>query len=58
MATLVAPPLTTIQMPVDQLTELTVRGLIDQIEGRPPRQQELIIPRLIVRESTGPVSHP
>jgi DNA-binding LacI/PurR family transcriptional regulator len=55
MATLVSPPLTTVQMPVARMTELTVQGLIDRIEGKPPGQQEVILPQLIVRQSTGPV---
>jgi DNA-binding LacI/PurR family transcriptional regulator len=55
MATLVSPPLTTVQMPVSRLAEITVQGLIDRIEGKPLRQQEVIVPRLIVRQSTGPV---
>jgi DNA-binding LacI/PurR family transcriptional regulator len=55
MATLVSPPLTTVQMPVSRLSEITVQGLIDRIEGKPPGQQEVVVPRLIVRQSTGPV---
>ncbi len=55
MATLVSPPLTTVQMPVARMTELIVQGLIDRIEGKPPGQQEVILPQLIVRQSTGPV---
>jgi LacI family transcriptional regulator len=52
MALMVDPPLTTIQKNETDLARWTVEALIDRIVGRPPQQQRVIVPRLIVRGST------
>lgn len=46
-------PLTAVAMPLDEMGRTAVDALIDQIEGRPPR--DVLIesaPRLVIREST------
>ena len=55
IALAVAPTLTTVQMPIDILAEKTVNALISKIKGETPRQQEVLVPRLIIRNSTGKV---
>ncbi len=56
IASLLTPALTTIQNPVMEIARPTAKALIDKIEGRPRQaQQTIVTPRLIIRESSGPV---
>lgn len=52
MALMTDPPLTTLQKRESDLARWTVEALIDRIEGRPPQQQRVVVPNLIVRGST------
>ncbi len=51
----VYPPLTTVQIPAEELAEITVKGIIAKIENHQPGQHRVLTPRLIVRKSVGPV---
>lgn len=55
LATLVDPPLTTVQIPVIDLVRATVEELMDLMAGRSQPQAQVISPSLIIRSSTGPV---
>ena len=48
------PQLTTVRPPFRALIRLTVKSLIDRIEGRKPSPFELLMPELVIRESSGP----
>ena len=51
------PPLTTVQLPLHQIGELSARLLLAEIEGGPPNAravQSLLGVRLVVRGTTGP----
>lgn len=52
----VYPPLTTVQLPAQELGEMTVAAVIDRIDGKNTGQHRILTPRLIIRESTGPIS--
>ncbi|MET0419432.1 MAG: LacI family DNA-binding transcriptional regulator [Actinoplanes sp.] len=48
------PPLTTIRQPVDAMGHAAVSLLLHQIDGQPPRDEELLFePELVVRNTTG-----
>ncbi len=53
IALAVSPPLTTVQIPVTIIAEKTAQALIDRINGKEIVRQEVIVPTLIVRQSTG-----
>ncbi len=56
IASLLSPALTTIQTPIAEISELTAKALVDKCEGRSPRgQQRIVVPKLLIRESAGPV---
>ena len=52
MAQVMIPPLTSIQMPRDQLASAAVNALKDHIEGNHPRREYRIETQLMVRRST------
>lgn len=54
LASVVAPPLTCVQLPVARMAELTVAAILRRIEGRPCLQQEILVPKLLIRNSTMP----
>jgi len=54
LTTLTTPNLTSLQMPNDAVAELTVRQLLSKINDEKQIPPESIIPKLIVRDSTGP----
>jgi LacI family transcriptional regulator, repressor for deo operon, udp, cdd, tsx, nupC, and nupG len=48
------PPLTTVRQPVDAMGHAAVSLLLQQMEGRPARDEELLFePELVVRNTTG-----
>jgi LacI family transcriptional regulator len=50
------PALSTVGHPIRHLGELAATTLIDRIAGRHPKPREVVVtPKLILRESTGPV---
>ena len=49
------PQLTTLRPPVRTLISLTIDGLLAKIESREPPEFQLLMPELVVRDSTGPV---
>ena len=54
-----SPPLTTIGQPVEEMGKRTIELLLDQINGKaiPPEDAYIeIMPKLIVRESSGPAA--
>jgi LacI family repressor for deo operon, udp, cdd, tsx, nupC, and nupG len=52
-----APPLTTVAQPTAEIGAACATLLLDQIEGKLPAKQRNILPhRLVVRDSTGPLS--
>jgi len=54
------PPLTTVQLPLHQIGELSARLLLSEIEGEPQNAeavQSLLGVRLAVRGTTGPAPH-
>jgi len=56
IASLLTPSLTTLQNPVVEIAGPTAKAMIDKIEGRPRQfQQTIVTPRLLIRESSGPV---
>jgi len=55
IAAALVPSLTTVPFPLPELAAKTVRALVDRIEGRPPRAQELLPPSLLIRQSTGKI---
>jgi DNA-binding LacI/PurR family transcriptional regulator len=52
IAASLVPALTTIALPLAELAEKTIRALVDRIEGRLALAQEILPPRLIIRQST------
>jgi len=50
------PPLTTVQIPLRVLSSVMVRELVNRIEGQTHMQQEVVVPKLIIRKSTGPAA--
>ena len=57
VAMLANPPLTTIQLPLTEIAVPTAKRLVEKIEGSASHQQQLVIvPRLIVRGSSGPAT--
>jgi LacI family transcriptional regulator len=49
------PPLTTIPLPVDEMSRIASEMLIDQINGKPPKELHVRVPvSLVIRGSTGP----
>lgn len=54
IAAALVPALTTVAQPLSELAEKTIRALVDRIEGRPALAQEILPPRLVIRQSTGP----
>lgn len=58
MSQYLRPALTTLRQPINHVAELLVTMLKAQIEDKPiPQRQHIVKPELIVRASTGPVSH-
>lgn len=56
LAAATIPALTTVAMPLEQLGEAAVDALVAQLDGDEPRDVAVpTAPRLVVRESTGPV---
>ncbi len=55
VSTSVYPPLTTVKVPIEEVSKLTVRALLDKIEGKEMVKDTFCKPQLIVRNSTGPV---
>jgi len=55
LTTLTTPNLTSLQMPNDAIAELTVRQLLEKINDEEQIPPVAVIPKLIVRNSTGPV---
>ncbi len=54
-ASMIAPPLTTIHQPIDELMRITVEHLIGLIEGSKREPIDMILPtRLVVRETCKP----
>jgi len=51
-ASTAVPALTTVQMPIRPIVSATIEALIAAIEMRPAPQQQIIVPHLIIREST------
>jgi LacI family transcriptional regulator len=51
------PPLTTIQVPFQETGERAATFLLDLIRGGSIPRRELLPVRLVVRESTAPLSH-
>ncbi len=56
LATWISPALTSIQIPIALLAEVTVTGLLDRLEGQRPAQQAVLNARLVIRETTGRAS--
>ncbi len=54
MAEYAVPPLTTVHMPLPQMTAVAVREAIDAITEPGTRTEHVLTPSLVVRESTGP----
>jgi LacI family transcriptional regulator len=48
------PPLTTIEMSLDQLSEHAIQALIEIIEGRKPDSPHTVSTKLILRRTSGP----
>lgn len=54
-ASLITPPLTTLRQPLRLVGQLLVEQLIQAIEhGSPQKNERLVVPELVVRESTAP----
>ena len=51
-ASTAVPSLTTVQIPIRPIVTATVEALVAAIEMRPAPQQQVIVPHLIIREST------
>ncbi len=49
------PPLTTIRQPIAEMAAVAVRAAIDEADHEPEPIIETLSPRLIIRDSTGPV---
>ncbi|MFM8611335.1 MAG: LacI family DNA-binding transcriptional regulator [Actinomycetota bacterium] len=56
LSRLVAPPLTTASWDTDRVARVAVGFLVAHLAGEADGQRTVIEPRLVVRESTGPVS--
>lgn len=55
LAAVLIPPLTAVEMPLERLGEIGVDLLLEQLDGRPPRDVTVDdAPALVVRASTGP----
>lgn len=52
LSDMVNPPLTTISQPIDKIAGLVVRRISEMIEGKTAEKTEVLIPELVVREST------
>ncbi len=55
VSTAVYPPLTTVRVPLDEISKVTVKALLDKIKGNDISAETICKPQLIVRNSTGPV---
>ena len=51
IASIVYPALTTVQIPARELAAITVKGIIDKMNGKIIGQHQVLKPRLIVRKS-------
>ena len=51
LATSVYPALTTIQLPLREIARHTVEAFLNRVNGGAPRQTQVVIPRLIIRDS-------
>ncbi|MGE9271567.1 MAG: LacI family DNA-binding transcriptional regulator [Verrucomicrobiales bacterium] len=47
------PQLSSVRLPVGELVRLTVEGIVAKIEDKPAPEFRMLMPQLIVRESTG-----
>jgi DNA-binding LacI/PurR family transcriptional regulator len=58
LAEVAQPPLTTMHQPLRDMLQMTVGFLIDRLEGRRkgPGEQMVILPELVVRQSTAALS--
>jgi DNA-binding LacI/PurR family transcriptional regulator len=55
MAEIVSPPLTSLDLPIEELSRLGVRQLVHKLEGQEPELTQVLIPcHLTIRGSTGP----
>lgn len=53
----VSPPLTTVQVPLHDIGESSAMLLVDEMAGRSAGKRDVrLLPRLVVRQSTGPVA--
>jgi LacI family transcriptional regulator len=52
------PPLTTVRQPIAEMAAVAVRAAIDEADHESEPIVETLSPRLIVRDSTGPVPNP
>lgn len=55
LATSVYPALTTIQLPLREIARHTVEAFLNRVNGGAPRQTQVVIPRLIIRDSVAEV---
>jgi LacI family transcriptional regulator len=49
------PPLTTVRQPIAEMAAMAVRAAIDDADHETQPIVEMLTPRLIIRDSTGPV---
>ena len=49
------PPLTTVDVPRGEIGRLTFEALVAESDGSRPEREIMVEPRLVIRESTGPV---
>jgi LacI family transcriptional regulator len=52
-AALVTPGLTSVRQPMDQVARCLIDGLVSILDGGPVPHSRLLMPDLVVRESTG-----
>ncbi len=55
VATMIYPPLTSVHLPIREIAELTVKGLVDRINGHDQSGNQICKPQLVIRNSTGPI---
>lgn len=51
------PSLTTVHMPIAEMTALAIRLAIEQ-EAMPPLEKQILRPTLVIRKSSGPAPRP